>query len=410
MLDVKECRKIKRECTKNNEGKNIILSLDTFPFIYMIVTHGDGKSWGYFFEITRTEAGSASVHKTFLGRSDREIVSLMITYNGNGISCRSKRKILTDNKEVKRVYDQLLDFVIDRYCYSDYLKSILTMNPKLVTNIVDSGLCTNSNNRINFFMLNTVRSCNADITKPLIKDAFGLPMNWVKFVIERCISIKIAQKFKKYNYKPEDLGYTYVWHINNIPEDLIPNKKFVVKYLSDGYMRDYIHMRIDLPDNVKKDFPLCPEDSKKWHDKILPVYNRNKELIQMEKVAKCNEEYLDSVYKAASKFDFEDEEYSIFACKDIRDLIKEGNALHHCVGSYVNSVCAGREYILFLRKKTEIDTPYFTVDVTPSKDVRQIHGLRNCNMNDLVKPFVQKWAKKFGLNISNCSGIRAAIY
>lgn len=44
MLDIKECRKIKRDYTKNNEGKNIIINVENYLLCYMIITHGDGKS------------------------------------------------------------------------------------------------------------------------------------------------------------------------------------------------------------------------------------------------------------------------------------------------------------------------------------------------------------------------------
>ena len=76
----------------------------------------------------------------------------------------------------------------------------------------------------------------------------------------------------------------------------------------------------------------------------------------------------------------------------------------------MNSVSTGKEYILFLRKNSDPDTPYFTVDLTPEKYVRQIHGLRNCDMTEEIKPFVEAWAKKFKLDITNCSGVCCALY
>ena len=50
MFDLKECRRIKRECTKKYEGKNIIIDVSQYPLMYLVITHGDGKSWGYFFK------------------------------------------------------------------------------------------------------------------------------------------------------------------------------------------------------------------------------------------------------------------------------------------------------------------------------------------------------------------------
>lgn len=72
--------------------------------------------------------------------------------------------------------------------------------------------------------------------------------------------------------------------------------------------------------------------------------------------------------------------------------------LNHCVASYKDSISEGKEYILFLRKQNDPDKPYFTIDVTSNKHVRQIHGFNNCNIeNDVLRQFVENWGKAFNL-------------
>ena len=114
----------------------------------------------------------------------------------------------------------------------------------------------------------------------------------------------------------------------------------------------------------------------------------------------------EEVYPKANKYSYEQDDYVIFPPKEVVDLVNEGNKLRHCVGSYVSSVATGQEYILYLRKKSEPDVPYFTVNVDTKNKVRQIHGLCNCNLPDKLRPIVDAWAKKFGLDASNCDGIR----
>lgn len=70
-------------------------------------------------------------------------------------------------------------------------------------------------------------------------------------------------------------------------------------------------------------------------------------------------------------------------------------------GKYVNSVGKGHEYILFLRKNNDIQTPYFTININLQNKVRQIHGLNNCNLPKELEPFIKEWANKFSLNISS---------
>lgn len=59
------------------------------------------------------------------------------------------------------------------------------------------------------------------------------------------------------------------------------------------------------------------------------------------------------------------------------DIILEGSILHHCVGVYVERHAEGKTNILFIRKKTAPDTPFFTVEVSNELRIIQCHGYRN---------------------------------
>ena len=176
--------------------------------------------------------------------------------------------------------------------------------------------------------------------------------------------------------------------------------------------RDYRRMRQYLAEETRKAWPLYPKDVTKidkLHTDIINFYNNEQDKIREAQQAEKQAKYTKNVYEKAKKFELSDDNYCIIACKNLIDLVKEGRTLHHCVGSYVDSVSMGKEYILFLRKKEEIDTPFYTIDITPDRKVRQIHGLCNCNITDDIKPFIELWAKKFNLNISNCSGVHCAL-
>ena len=47
------------------------------------------------------------------------------------------------------------------------------------------------------------------------------------------------------------------------------------------------------------------------------------------------------------------------------DLVKEGQRMHHCVGSYVNKIVDGLTYICFIRHKDNPDKEYITCEVNP---------------------------------------------
>lgn len=184
------------------------------------------------------------------------------------------------------------------------------------------------------------------------------------------------------------------------------NRKLLNTYL------DYRHVLYLMPKELGKGLPIYPQDFSKinsLHDKAVEIFNREQERIKIAKNAENQTRYLENYYKLAKSFEFSDDTYSIVAVKDLQDLIREGRILKHCVGSYIDSVSNGKEYILFLRQNKDIETPFFTIDVTPDNKVRQIHGHSNCNISKDIHPFIKKWANKFKLDISNCSGIYAAL-
>ena len=175
------------------------------------------------------------------------------------------------------------------------------------------------------------------------------------------------------------------------------------------WYRDYVKMRNQLPIHIKRNWPKCPNLTKRssdhWHRLIMVEFNKHYAQIELAKSQQKQSQYFEEVYPKAKEFEFADEVYQVTAPEMVTSLLEEGRVLHHCVGSYVDSVAAGREYILYLRKVTEPDTPFFTINLLPNGEVRQIHGLCNCNVPKELKPFIDKWAKQFELNIKSCNGV-----
>ena len=75
------------------------------------------------------------------------------------------------------------------------------------------------------------------------------------------------------------------------------------------------------------------------------------------------------------------------------EIRKEGEALHHCVGGYVERVAKGETNIFFVRKADHPEQSYFTMEWKNNKVV-QCRGKSNCGMPPDVKAFVQVFEKK----------------
>lgn len=411
MLDIKECRKIKRDYTKSYEGKKIIINVENFPLCYMIITHGDGKSWGYFFD---------EKDHLFLGRSNQIVENANVHIKQYNIFKDNYTiELVGGNDAVKSVYSRFINYFnyhwnVNTNFTSNFIE-VFKLNPVLFANLVDCKVLKGVGYYTSEFdFLDRLSQYRAyfDYTKPLIKDACcKLSIKWLRFLLCRYAHVEYVKLLKKYNYSAEELiKDAYYWTSTRIPDELIPNIKAGMKYMEDSLYRDYYNMRRSLSNDSIHQFPVFPNNVKKYHDKIIPIYNREKIYRKEKELEEKQNKYVSNAYDQAIKYNYTDQNYSIKACEKLIELLIEGTALHHCVGSYVDSVSEGREYILFLRKTSEPETPYFTVDVTPDGNVRQIHGLHNCNMTDDIKPFVEAWAKKFKLDITNCSGVRCALH
>ena len=73
------------------------------------------------------------------------------------------------------------------------------------------------------------------------------------------------------------------------------------------------------------------------------------------------------------------------------ELYKESMELNHCVRSYVDRVAYGETTILFIRKTSEPDKPYYTLELGLDHKVVQCRGFENCSYGTEIKLFISDW-------------------
>jgi len=67
--------------------------------------------------------------------------------------------------------------------------------------------------------------------------------------------------------------------------------------------------------------------------------------------------------------------------------------MHHCVATYIDRVAKGETTILFLRKKQNPETPFYTMEVNNGAMI-QCRAKYNGPMTEEVKEFVELFQKK----------------
>ena len=75
------------------------------------------------------------------------------------------------------------------------------------------------------------------------------------------------------------------------------------------------------------------------------------------------------------------------------DVVREGHALHHCVGSYVERVAKHECVILFLRQCSDLEKSFFTIEIRGSQIV-QVRGTGNCAATPEVDKFLKAWEQR----------------
>ena len=108
--------------------------------------------------------------------------------------------------------------------------------------------------------------------------------------------------------------------------------------------------------------------------------------------------------KLKDKYSFTYRGLQIVVPEAMQDIIDEGKALAHCVGGYAERHANGKLAILFIRKKSDLSTPFVTMEVR-GKTVVQVHGYRNDVKNPLSTQ-VLKFVEEFKKYIENPDGYK----
>lgn len=163
---------------------------------------------------------------------------------------------------------------------------------------------------------------------------------------------------------------------------------------------DYIRMASNAGSDMTSEFVLFPRDLDTAHDAMIEVRDEKKRRRQREEAKKMDSD-IEKVYKKIKKkFSYEDETYLMRPAKSNVEIVMEGQKQHICVGygGYAKKMIAGESYILFLRKKSEPDKPYYTVEISPDYDIIQRHGKYNKERDEKqeIDAFLEKFRKEVG--------------
>lgn len=165
----------------------------------------------------------------------------------------------------------------------------------------------------------------------------------------------------------------------------------ILRYLSEGrdaqtwrdYLEDCVELGLDLDDHAV----LFPKNLDAAHHRTISQIEYKKNAALGESFAKR----LGPLKKLAWAADG----LLIRPPADAGDLIFEGKVLHHCVGGYVSRMAKGETVILFLRRESEPDKPFYTLEWRDGMVIQcRTKNNKSYESDPEVRAFVERWVAR----------------
>ena len=158
---------------------------------------------------------------------------------------------------------------------------------------------------------------------------------------------------------------------------------------------DLDSMFIYMPNNFKNVHDRVAKEYEALQDKKAAAERKRQEALARKKMEQTRK-FMEEIFKkneGRDAFSIQGNGLVLVVPKNGDEIKAEGEALHHCVGGYVDRVARGETSIFFIRKADAPDTPYFTLEYRDNK-VIQCRGFKNCGMKPEVEAFVNEFEKK----------------
>lgn len=162
-------------------------------------------------------------------------------------------------------------------------------------------------------------------------------------------------------------------------------KWFINQTQSLKYYLDYVHMLEELNLNLSDEQVLFPKELEKAHDNAVATLNKLKRELKEKEYAQHQKEL--------EKMEKEIDDLLFIVPKKLEEIVHEGSELHHCVGSsyYLNQHAKGETTIIFVRRKKNPKTPYFTLEYKRGKVVQTQGKYNREAIPSHVEQAIEKW-------------------
>lgn len=108
----------------------------------------------------------------------------------------------------------------------------------------------------------------------------------------------------------------------------------------------------------------------------VAMHERLSAIIKYQHNEQVKEEFKKRI-EERNQLEYSNGELMILQPKQLSDIAYEGKALSHCVGGYAERHAIGKLTIMFLRRKSAPNEPYYTIEVSNDYKIVQCRGYKN---------------------------------
>ena len=196
--------------------------------------------------------------------------------------------------------------------------------------------------------------------------------------------------WRRHYLRDDDLAYI---QYQNLDRD---GRTKMIRYLIRNKInpetyKDYLIALRELGLDMSDTKNLYPLDWQYWHDMRMHQYATSKAKINRAKKAAITRRIKAKAKEYAALL-MQNENFHILLASSKKELVKEGEYLHHCVGrmDYDQRIIEGRSLVCFVRKASAPDIPFVTIEYSLQKNqVVQCYGKGDTKPNEDVMQFVE---------------------
>ena len=147
---------------------------------------------------------------------------------------------------------------------------------------------------------------------------------------------------------------------------------------------DYLQNCELLGRNMTLEFVLFPKKFKEAHDFAF-------KLVKQHNIELCDKSIKAMNKKLSDMYCWNWGNYCIIIPQSAQDLIDEGDALNHCVGTnYLEPMAKGKTVIVFLRQMDNITKPFYTIEIK-NDTILQCRRYNDYNATPAVEKVINKY-------------------